>query len=380
MNFKNKYFNNKKMEFYSFIDETGHTGLNILDVNQPFFVLGNVFSQKNIDQDGAIYFKEIHRKLGKTELHANVEGNKGLAQVTSELMSLIQDLNLSFHFSVIEKKHYLKVMLFHHFYDNGLNPAVHIFGQAERALRMNLSFSFSQIVEDKHLISYLDALKNKNYSLYSEIHFDLAKKIKDTPFDSRTKELLYDSLTYTALNPKGIFDSMALNSVLSPNNTAFVLMLNEMNGGFPKNSFFKEMIHDEQSELGKTLKQSFDIFSDKHLSSQPGTIMTDFKEVKLLKGTLFELKDSSLSIGLQTIDPAIWLFKRNVLSDKDDSRFFWETIRPRMAMSGIGFNLHLQEVQENQRMILSRNITNKQMAKGQELMNMIESKRWKAPK
>lgn len=373
-------FNNKKSEFYSFIDESGHTGLNILDENQPFLVLGNVFSQKNIDQDGVIYFKEIHRKLGKKELHANVEGNKGLAQINTELISLVQDLDLSFHFSVIEKQHYLKIMLFHHFYDNGLNPAVHVFGQAERALRMTLSFNFSQVVEDIHLINYLKALKTKDYSLYSAIHSDLAKKIKDAPFDYRTKELLYDALTYTSLNPKEIFDSMALNTILSPNNTAFILMLNEMNGGFPENAFFKQMIHDEQSELGKTLKQSFGIFSDKYLSSQPGTIMTDFKEVKLLKGTSFELKDSSLSIGLQTVDPAIWLFKRNVLSDKDESPFFWETIRPRMSMSGIGFNLHLQEVQENHRLILSRNITSEQIEKGRELMNMIEFKRWKAPK
>lgn len=380
MNRINKYFNKKRNEYFSFIDESGNTGLNLLDKNQPFFVLGNVFSQKNIDIEGMSHFQEIHKKIGKNELHANHEGNKGLTSITTDLLSLIKELNLSFHFSVIEKKHYLKIILFHHFYDNGLNPGVNTFAQGVRSLRLLLSLNFSQIVDDNHLEKYLHSLRDKNYVLYSEIHADLASKVKEAPFDYRTKELLIDALTYTAMNPIEIFNSMSLDTITSPNNSAFVLMINDMNGGFPKNSFFKKIIHDEQEEFGKSLKDSFDIFSLRHIPNHSTTFMTDFNDVELLKGTEFELKDSHSSLGLQTVDPAIWLFKRNILNSKEDSLQLWEEILSRTSFSGIGLGLHIQEVNQNHQEIMSKHISDEQFEKGFELLRKIETKRWKATK
>ncbi len=74
MKFKNPYLNQKKHEYYSFIDESGNTGLNLLDKDQPYFILGNVFSKNDLDQSGQPYFKEIHKKIESNELHANHEG------------------------------------------------------------------------------------------------------------------------------------------------------------------------------------------------------------------------------------------------------------------------------------------------------------------
>lgn len=377
---RNRYLFKPKLGLYSFMDETGNTGLNLLDQSQPLFILGNAFSTKNIDVEGKIYFKEIYQKIQKSELHANEIGNKGLADVSSDLVSLINDLDIHFHFSVIEKKHYLKIILFHHFYDNGPNPAVNAFALGARSLRLLLSLHFIQLVEDNHLNKYLLSLKNRDLKLYSEIHADLAKKVKESPFDYRTKELLYDALIYTAQNPKEIFESMSLDKICSPNNQAFVLMINQMHENFKDTAIFKEMTHDEQLEFGKSIKQSYNFFSPMYQPSSPTTLLGDHKDSPLLKGTKFSLRPSIESLGLQTIDPALWLFKRNMLLDKEDHPDFWYEIMTRTSFSGVTFMLHVNEVEQNKMQIKSRHISEKQLLKGHNLIRDIEKNRWKAEK
>lgn len=374
---KNKYFK-KKLGLYSFMDETGNTGLNLVDKDQPFFILGNAYSNRNIDVDGKIYFNEIHRKIKSPELHANVTGNKGLSSINDELISLMNDLDIQFHFSVIEKEHYLKLILFHHFFDNGPNPAVSWAALGVRVFRLMLSLNFVQLVEDLHLQKYLIALKTLDLKLYSDIHADLAEKVKRSPFDKRTIELLYDALIYTAKNPKDIFESMSYDKICSPNNQAFVLMINQMHEHYKDNAVFREVTHDEQKEFGNNIQQSFNVLSPLYHPSKPLTMIGEYEESPLMKNAKFTIRPSHESLGLQTIDPAIWLFKRNIITDKNDQTYLFEQIMNRTSFSGITFMMHAHEMQGQQSEIMNRPITEEQIAKGKELMDLIEKKRWKS--
>ncbi len=374
----NKFFKaNPTVNLNSFIDETGHTGLNFLDESQPFFILGNAYSKKDIDLDGSDYFLEIHQKLGKNELHANVEGNKGLKSIEDPFISLIQELDVQFHFSVIEKKHYLKVIMFHHFYDNGPNKAVNSFALGVRALRMLLSLHFIQLVTDEHLKKYLQCFKEKNLKLYSEIHSDLAQKAMTSPFDLRTKELLFDALTYTSMYPKEVFESMSFDKIVAPNITAFVLMINEINGTFHHQTSFKKLVHDEQLEFGKNLKFAFEVFSSRHHPNNPTSFITDHRDAKALKNTKFELKPSINSYGLQTIDPALWLFKKNVFSDQDHSPKIWEEIIQRIHLSGLTFSMHVDEVTKNKIELERIPLSDEQLMKARKMIQFAEKNRWK---
>ncbi len=157
-------------------------------------------------------------------------------------------------------------------------------------------------------------------------------------------------------------------------------MINELNNGFPKNSIFKKIIHDEQDEFGKSLKQSFKIFSTRHSPNHPMTLMTEFNDARLLKETQLEFKSSNQSLGLQTIDPAIWLFKRNILSCRDESPYLWSEIQSRISLSGIGYTIHLNEVMQNQSFLLNQHITHDQMKKAEQFIKEVESKLWKSDK
>ena len=110
---------------YFYIDETGHTGNDLFNIEQPILYYGVLGSNVdlNTSQTAQDIITNIQIKLGVDSLHANQIGNR-LASVTDELNQLIHQLNLSFSFHALVKADFPVIFFFNECFDPGINPSV----------------------------------------------------------------------------------------------------------------------------------------------------------------------------------------------------------------------------------------------------------------
>ncbi len=73
---------------FFYIDESGNSGNNLFDKNQPVLSYGILSSKTNVDLMGANEHKEMLRKIGTDSIHASVLKFAGLVEIADELNAL----------------------------------------------------------------------------------------------------------------------------------------------------------------------------------------------------------------------------------------------------------------------------------------------------
>lgn len=80
---------------YFHIDESGNTGNNLFDVNQPTLSYGMISSGLNVDVLGRALHRRMLRIVEADQLHANQLRMEGLAQIAGQLVELQRKLRFS---------------------------------------------------------------------------------------------------------------------------------------------------------------------------------------------------------------------------------------------------------------------------------------------
>lgn len=378
-----KNFFSKKLtsHLHCYLDETGNTGLNHFDENQSHFMLGCAVTSANLDKNSLKDFSEIHKIINTNEIHANELGSRKLSEIDKHLIDIITKNNVRFIFIDIEKLHHISMMMFHHFYDPGINPAATNPNLVFKIQRLTLAYNFSLFVELQDKKDFWTSVKNKDISIYVESLKRIKARIKVSFIDYRSQELICDVLAYTIQNPKEIFESMNFNEMISPNIASLSILLNGLQTMFlNQNVRIEKFIHDEQKQFGRFLAKQYSIGSRFYLPQGATDSMFDFREKKLLQNTALEFSDSKSSLGLQLIDSALWIYKRYHYGKTDhELSLLIEFIKNRTAILGITYKMHIEELQLLQEDLYSRdiNLTSKNIKKGMELMKECENRRWK---
>ena len=73
---------------FFYVDESGHTGTNLFDENQPVLYYGVLSSRVNIDVLAEKKLSVLRNRLGVTRIHAAEIGNGGLVQIIEGLVTL----------------------------------------------------------------------------------------------------------------------------------------------------------------------------------------------------------------------------------------------------------------------------------------------------
>jgi hypothetical protein len=138
----------KAKQLRAYTDETGNSGNNLFDPNQPYFWTATLVCEANLEEVGAVVHAECLRTVGKSELHGNSLGLSGIEKIAQPLAKLFMEQNCHFLFTQLEKEHLAGTKLFDTLMDSGINHAVSNLHYAVRGLRQPLAVQLIQILDD----------------------------------------------------------------------------------------------------------------------------------------------------------------------------------------------------------------------------------------
>ena len=140
---------------YYYVDESGHTGTNIFDPEQPKLSYGVLSSKLNLDILAEQEFVSLRQKLGADRLHASELGTKGLSVIANDLIALQKRYQVRFDFYSIQKPDHAVISFFDQVFDQGMNPAITWTGYwtpIRYVLLLKLEIQFSQRLREHHFL------------------------------------------------------------------------------------------------------------------------------------------------------------------------------------------------------------------------------------
>src|SRR5690625_3163867 len=122
MYYKKIYSTGGNMYFY--VDESGHTGLNLFDPAQPNFYYGVLSSEVDLNIKVKDRVQALRNRLGVERLHANEMANEQREGVMELMKEIHNEINLDFHLVQINKYDHAVFAFFDQIFDSGVNDCV----------------------------------------------------------------------------------------------------------------------------------------------------------------------------------------------------------------------------------------------------------------
>jgi hypothetical protein len=91
---------------YFYIDESGQTGLNLFDPQQPILYYGVLSSPHNLNEVARPAVEALRERFGVERLHANELGLGRISSIASELEALQVEFDFTFDIYTVLKADY----------------------------------------------------------------------------------------------------------------------------------------------------------------------------------------------------------------------------------------------------------------------------------
>ena len=314
---------------YFYIDETGQTGSNLLDDNQPNFYYGMLSTPYDLDQNKDSYDRIIRmrKKLQVSELHANELGIHKIELILDDISDFLDDFNIDFNIFSLNKKDFIIINFFDQVFDSGVNRAVSYIEYWSQ-LRYCYLYKLRTLFNDKVLEILWKARgckdKDKSNRLLVQGISCLLNKL-DSQKGLSEKSFIKETLEWAKNNPDELLynfissvEDRENKDVLSPNSILFQLVLFSISEILPKNSSATIYV-DKQNQFNRYQNHWAEVYKNFRLDSLPATEMgmglNTFDTTNMpLELPLFI--DSNCSVGLEIVDILTWLVKRYMENKK----------------------------------------------------------------
>lgn len=318
----------KRMYFH--IDESGNTGNNLFDVNQPTLSYGMLSSARNVDALGRSLHREMLRIVGADQLHANQLRMDGLARIADPLTRMQRRLRFNFDFYYIHKPAFVVTLLFDAVFDSGINPAAHWIWywtplRFAGVYHLGLLLDENLAKEAHRLCLVRDARKHREavVALLQELRY----RTRASGFQPRVREVFDYALAYGIDHPDEMDFGTSDAKLVSPNAVAFQFICHALarrarrrrtgRVGFIKvdrqQQFNRaqETTHYLQGRLAEGLRTAPEEHRGMMLNHPLfiGFNRTDL-ELKGFPDSKLQIATSADSIGLQIVDVYLWLMNR----------------------------------------------------------------------
>lgn len=301
---------------YAYIDESGNTGANLFDQNQPVFLTAALMTKTNFDLIHRKDIKKICKKIDVKVLHSNELGIRKIEEVALDLLKIFKKADGRVFLARVVKIDLAATKLFDTIFDSGENLSVawHIYNS--KPLRLLLVIKVASLLNKQILKEFWGSLMDKNqsraYDKFKKVLHEILVQAESLP-DKRSREIVKEAVVWAINNPEAIH--LHINARIHkyghlPNIAIFPQLLNGIDLVSQKwNRPVREIIHDRQSQFGHTLTTWHNIVSN----AKPETIKLLGGEEHTLRkvfGSKFTMSNSDESVGIQLIDTILWLFKK----------------------------------------------------------------------
>ena len=301
--------------FY-YVDESGNTGLNLFDANQPILYYGVLGCRSNLDLTARPLLDDLRRVLDVQRIHANELGVARLTQVADRITRFSKKNDLRFSLYKVVKPDHAIISFFDQVFDSGMNDAVpwiHYW----TPLRYVLLFKIKSLFDEELAKEAWLVRREHNTARCAEMLRALCKKLLDRVGqlpDARSRDIVSGALKWAAAKPEeisygvGNYDSMLQ---ISPNLVGFQQVL----AGVAKQSAAQgkkvnRITVDQQTEFNGAQAELADIYKRMRGLSQemgPGMPKADFSNMPEVAPTFLP---SDQSAGLELVDVTLWIAKR----------------------------------------------------------------------
>lgn len=357
------------------IDESGNTGNNLFDENQPQLSYGLLSSVTNVDVLGKAIHQKILKQLDVETIHANVLGVEKLTQITPLLISLQKKMHFDFDYFFIHKKSFALSMFFDAVFDSGLNEAVS-FISYWTPMRFLIIGKLNYIFDDELLKESWNLCIHKRINTQEKeiqkLLTELNKRVNKSPLDARSKEIITDALLYGIAYPLNLDFGTPDQKFVSPNAICFQFIISAMAMRLKKKKKkdASSIIVDRQSEFNTAQIKTHD--SNQLISEGLKNISEKDKKV-YLSNPLFKTLDdryvmregipqekltilnSEKSIGLQIVDVYLWIVNRMLNNGplSNELKILGASFLKRSMADGISLDAMSKRWQENERLMPS---------------------------
>jgi uncharacterized protein DUF3800 len=298
------------LEAYS--DESGNSGSNIFDGDQPWFWTGTLIATGDVQRVSGPIVDDACRRLGVTELHGKVLGLPRIEIIADDLVKAFDALRAQFVFTTLEKVHLASTKFVDTVLDSDVNMGVSPMHYGFRGLRMPLTAAIVETLTTQDQAEFWEAYRTADGEAFRRILRRVDARIQALG-RGRTKEILGDAFAWAIDHPTAVLDFKRSKGD-APNMVAFGLIFDGIHDLLKETKQrVTKFVHDDQKEFGREMKVWFEA-----LRSWTGDIgamafMADLRRVNIIEAQ-FELRVSEDTAGLQLIDIVLWLYRRS-LSD-----------------------------------------------------------------
>lgn len=301
---------------YYFIDESGNTGLNLFDANQPILYYGVLGCPVNLDVIAEPMLKELRRDLGVKRLHAAELGVGRLTAVTHRLIPFSKKYDLRFSLLKVVKPDHAIISFFDQVFDSGMNEAVpwhHYF----TPLRYILLFKISALFDEQLSKEAWTARRETNSARCADALVKLCNTLLDRVHrlpDARSREIVSGALKWASANPFEISYGVGNHDTalqISPNLVGFQQVMQVMASQSTKmGRKVKTITVDRQTEFNKAQAELADWYlklRGHKTDMGPGMPKLDYSMMPEVPPTFTPGKESA---GLELVDITLWVAKR----------------------------------------------------------------------
>jgi hypothetical protein len=305
---------------YFYVDESGQTGLELFDDNQPFLYYGVLSSEFNLDEVSLPHVERLRNDLGVERLHAAELGNGRLVTIVDDLVALKEKYNLAFDFYRVTKKDHAALCFFDQVFDQGNNPAVPwnaYWTPLRYVLVAKVSSLFDEALLKKSWKARIAINKKFAEKELVEVCQELLKRVNYLP-DKRSIEIITDALEWAIENPSKIHyhaSSKEDKLQISPNLIGFQSVMHGIATRLENTkSEATKVVVDRQSEFNKAQEWISDLYRntkklDEPMGFGPGMPTMDLRHMPSVP---IECTPGTDSSGLEIVDIYIWIFKRQM--------------------------------------------------------------------
>lgn len=360
----------------AYTDESGNTGDDIFNVDQPDFYTLTLLSKEDLNLVAAPHVARWCSELGVTELHGSELGVRRLEVIAESMLSFLLEATPLFVLTVVDKRHVATMKLFDLIFDSGMNDAVSPIHYSSRLLRLRLADVVADHVSPNAQVDFWRVFAQQDAAGLGKILHRLRWNIENRCRDRRARQLILDAIDWATRNI-AVFIQHPRSPGDSPNVVAFSLLLHGLHEILDSFGLrVARFVHDEQNQFAKTFSWLYECVRKGRLVEREPLLFPELVERSSYDCPL-TMEASHSEPALQLADVLLWLAVRK-LKGKSTGPRCDALLAPVIAVGTVysfGRSALSREVAELKRSIMSKPLTDADLRRGAELRDEIEADR-----